>query len=192
MNDSKRIKVSVFMAKSMDGFIARPDGDVSWLHTGEPLPDGDDAGYTSFFGTIDVLVLGRGSFEKVLTFDPWPYGTTPVVVMSSSLTQIPEKLRDSVRIDRSTLEDLLDKLANQGFKHVYLDGGRVIQSFLRADLVDEMTLTTIPVLIGSGIPLFGELEQDVHLKHMRTHAWDNGMVQSTYKVLSNVARHDRE
>lgn len=179
---SKRLKVSVFMAKSLDGFIARPDGDVSWLHSGAPLPEGDDAGYAAFFASIDVMVMGRGSFEKVLTFDPWPYGKMPVIVMSSSLTEVPETLRDTVQIDRSAPGELLNKLANRGFKHVYLDGGRVILSFLQAGLVDEMTLTTLPVLIGAGRPLFGELDHDIRLDHVRTHAWDNGMVQSTYKL----------
>lgn len=182
MVSSKRIKVSVFMAKSLDGFIARPDGDVSWLEAVDPLPEGDDAGYGTFYSSIDVLVMGRGSFEKVLTFDPWPYGSTPVVVMSRSLSAIPESLRDTVQIDASPPAELLDTLADRGFKHVYLDGGRLIQSFLRAGLVDELTLTTIPVLLGSGIPLFGDLDGDIRLKHVRTRAWDNGMVQTTYTI----------
>ncbi len=177
-----KIKVSVFMAKSLDGYIARPDGDVAWLHAGDPLPDGDDAGYAAFFTSVDVLVMGRGSFEKVLTFEPWSYGTKPVVVMSRTLTDVPEALRDTVRVDDAAPRDLLDSLAQRGFKHVYLDGGRVIQSFLREGLVDEMTLTTIPILIGKGIPLFGDIGRDVRLKHLRTHTWDNGMVQTTYLV----------
>ena len=184
MDSARRIKVSVFMAKSLDGFIARADGDVAWLHDLDPLPEGDDAGYAAFYSTIDVLVLGRGAFEKVLTFDPFPYGKTPVVVMSSSLTQVPENLRDTVRIESSTPAALLDKLADEGYKHVYLDGGRVIQSFLRAGLVDEMTPTTIPVLIGAGRPLFGELAHDIRLTHIHTRTWDNGMLQSTYKITS--------
>ncbi len=182
MTASDKIKVSVFMAKSLDGFIARADGDVAWLHEVDPLPAGDDAGYAAFFGSIDVMVMGRGAFEKVLTFEPWPYGDKPVVVMSQSLTEVPEALRATVRLDRSSPAELVDKLAQKGFKHVYLDGGRVIQSFLRAGLVDDMTLTTIPVLLGNGIPLFGALEADIRLKHVRTHAWDNGMVQSKYLV----------
>ena len=184
MTASKQIKVSVFMAKSLDGFIARPDGDVAWLHAGDPLPAGDDAGYGAFFSTVDVLVMGRGSFEKVLTFEPWPYGETPVIVMSSSLTadDVPEALRGTVRVDAASPADLLDTLTNEGFTHVYLDGGRVIQSFLQAGLVDAMTLTTIPVLIGSGRPLFGDLDHDIHLTHEQTHAWTNGMVQTTYTI----------
>lgn len=182
MSTTGKIKVSVYMARSLDGFIARPDGDVDWLHAGEPLPDGDDAGYAAFFATVDVMVMGRGTFEKVLTFDPWPYGDTPVVVMSRTLTEIPEPLRETVRLTDAAPAALLDELARAGHQHVYLDGGRVIQSFLRAGRVDAMTLTTIPVLLGAGIPLFGTLDHEIRLKHLRHHAWDNGMVQDSYVI----------
>ena len=184
MTTSKRIKVSVFMATSLDGFISRPDGDIAWLHEGEQPPDGDDAGYGAFFNAIDVLVMGRGSFEKVLEFDEFPYESKPIMVLSKTLTEIPEKLRDQVKIDASNPQDFLEKLSDQGYKHVYLDGGKVIQSFLRAGLVDEMTLTTIPVLIGAGRTLFGELEHDIQLRLIETRFWDNGFVQSKYKVLN--------
>ena len=93
MTVSARPKVSVFIATSVDGFIARPDGDVSWLEAGEPIGGGDDAGYGAFFSSIDVLVMGRGSFEKVLEFDPWPYGSKPVIVLSKSLTTVPDHLQ---------------------------------------------------------------------------------------------------
>jgi dihydrofolate reductase len=169
MRKSEKIKVSVFIATSLDGYIARPDGDVSWLEDVDPFGEGDDGGFGQFFGSVDVLVMGRGTFEKVLEFDPWPYGTKPVIVLSKSLTEIPEKLRDRVRIDAS--------------KKVYLDGGMVIQSFLREGLVDDMVLTVIPVLIGEGVPLFGDLEKDIKLRLLETRSWENGVVQSKYQVL---------
>ena len=162
-----RTRVSVFIAISLDGFIARPDGDVAWLHEVEP---------------IDVLVLGRGSFEKVLEFE-WPYGTKPVIVLSKSQTEVPEALRGQVRIDESAPLELVDKLSREGYKRMYLDGGKVIQSFLRQALIDDMTLTTIPVLIGEGIPLFGNLEEDIRLRLLESRSWDNGFVQSKYQVL---------
>jgi dihydrofolate reductase len=185
MDISTKIKVSAFMAISLDGFIARPDGDVAWLHEGEPIGGGDDdgGGYGEFFSSIDVLVMGRGSFEKVLEFDPWPYGEKPVVVLSKSLTEVPEKLRDSVEIETSTPQELIGKCLQEGYKHIYLDGGKIIQSFLREGLVDEMTLTTIPILIGQGRALFGELENDIKLHHAKTRSWNNGFVQSTYQIL---------
>lgn len=183
MKSSTTVKVSVFMAISLDGFIARPDGDIIWLHEVEQIAGGDDAGYGELFNAVDALVLGRGSFEKVLEFDTWPYGDKPVIVLSQSLTEVPAALRDRVTIDSSAPHDFIEKLAQQGITHIYLDGGRVVQSFLRTGLVDDMTLTTIPILLGAGIPLFGPLENDVKLRHVATRSWDNGFVQSKYEVL---------
>lgn len=182
--DSTRIRVSVFIATSVDGFIARPDGDVSWLHEYEPMGDGEDGGYGELFGSVDALVMGRGTFDKVLEFD-WPYGSKPVIVLSKSLMDVPDKLRDRVRIDASAPQELLDKLSKEGYKHIYLDGGKVIQSFLREGLVDDMTLTTIPVLLGEGLPLFGHLEQDIKLQLWESRSWDNGFVQSRYQVIKS-------
>ena len=183
MKPSEKIRVSVFIATSLDGYIARPDGDVSWLEDIEPLADGDDAGYGAFFGAIDVLVMGRGSFEKVLEFEGWPYGDKPVIVLSHSLTDVPEALRETVRIDSSSPQALVAKLSQEGFRHMYLDGGLIIQSFLREGLVDDMVLTSIPVLIGEGRPLFGSLEKDIKLRLVACQAWPNGMVQATYEVV---------
>ncbi len=183
MNSSEKIKVSVFIATSLDGYIARPDGDVSWLEDIEPFDDGDDAGYGAFFGAIDVLVMGRGSFEKVLSFDPWPYGTKPVVVLSKSLTEVPEALQHTVRLEALPPQTLLEKLSQEGYRHVYLDGGQIIQSFLREGLVDDMVLTSIPILLGAGRPLFGYLEKDIKLRLVHSQSWQNGLVQSTYDIL---------
>jgi len=177
------IQVSVFIATSLDGFIAREDGDIDWLHDVEPLEGGDDAGYSAFYSTIDVLVMGRGSFEKVLEFDAWPYEGKPVIVLSKSLKEIPDGLRDKVRLDNSSPKELLEKLEFEGYKRVYLDGGQIIQSFLRAGLVDDMVLTRIPVLIGAGRPLFGALDKDIKLRHLETKTWHNGFVQSKYQVV---------
>ena len=176
-------KVSVFIATSLDGYIARPDGDIDWLHEVEPLDGDNDAGYGAFFDSIDVLVMGRGSFDKVLEFDEWPYQSKPVVVISKSLTEVPEKLRDRVRIDASPPQELVEKLSQEGYKRMYLDGGKVIQSFLRDGLVDDLTLTIIPVLIGEGRPLFGPLQKDIKLRLIGTRSWDNGFVQSKYDLL---------
>ena len=176
------IRISVFIATSLDGFIARPDGDVSWLDGYEPMGEGEDGGYGEFFNAIDVMVMGRGTFEKVLTFD-WPYGDKPITIMSSSLTEVPEKLKASVRIDSAAPQQLLKKLETEGYRHIYLDGGKVIQSFLQEGLVDDMTLTIIPVLLGRGIPLFSPLEKDVKLKLLKSRSWKNGFTQSNYLVM---------
>lgn len=182
----QKTQVSVFIATSLDGYIARPDGDVSWLHSIE-VPEGQDdsgdAGYGAFFSSVDAMVMGRGTFEKVLEFDSWPYESKPVIVLSRTMTDVPDALRDSVRIDAASPQDLLDKLSRDGIKRIYLDGGKVIQSFLAAGLVDDMCLTTLPILIGEGLPLFGSLDHDIKLRLTKTNAWNNGFVQSTYQVL---------
>ena len=177
-----QLKISVFIAVSVDGFIARPDGDVDWLDEYEPLGAGDDGGYSDIFNAVDALVMGRGAFEKVLEFDPWPYETKPVIVLSKSLSEVPDKLRDRVTIDAAAPQAVIENCLRQGYTHIYLDGGQVIQSFLRAGLVDEMTLTIIPVLLGAGRPLFGTLTQDIKLHHVATRSWANGFVQSKYQV----------
>jgi dihydrofolate reductase len=176
------VRVSVFIATSLDGFIARPDGDVSWLDDYEPMGKGEDGGYGELFNAVDSMVMGRGSFEKVLTFD-WSYGTKPITVMSKSLTEVPEKLKGSVRIVALSPLELLEKMEAEGCRHIYLDGGQVIQSFLREGLVDDMTLTVIPVLLGQGIPLFGHLEGDIKLNLLEARSWENGFTQSKYRVV---------
>lgn len=183
MNTSESIKVSAYMAVSLDGFIARPDGDISWLHENESPDDQEDFGYQTFFDSVDVMVMGRGTFEKVLEFDAWPYAEKPVKVLSRGISGIPDSLRETVTVEIAAPGQLVEQLTQAGYRHVYLDGGRVVQSFLRARLVDEITLTWIPRLIGSGISLFGDLENDVHLRHLTTRSWSNGFVQTTYQVL---------
>ncbi len=176
------VRISVFIAISLDGFIARPDGDVSWLDEFEPFDEGEDGGFGELFNAVDVMVMGRGTFEKVLTFD-WPYGDKPITVMSSSLTQVPEKIRGSVRIDDSAPGEILRRLESEGCRHIYLDGGQVIQSFIRDGLVDDLTLTIIPILLGQGLPLFGHLEGAIKLNLMESRSWKNGFAQLRYKVI---------
>lgn len=177
-----KTKVSVFIATSIDGFIARRDGSIDWLESIESSEKGEDYGYKEHFSSVDALVMGRNTFEKVLSFGDWPYGSKPVIVLSKSLTEVPEDLRDRVRVDASSPEELIEKFLQEGFRRIYLDGGAVIQAFLRVGLVDEITLTQLPLLIGQGLPLFGELQEDVRLRHLSTQTWDNGFVQSKYEV----------
>lgn len=177
-----RPRISVFIATSVDGFISRLDGDIQWLHDVEQVPEGDDAGYGAFTSTIDVLVMGSGSFEKILEFPEWPY-PMPVIVLSKSLKAVPAHLQEKVRIESASPQELVSKLYAEGYQHVYLDGGKVIQSFIRAGLVDDMIVTQIPILLGAGRPLFGELEKDVNLRHEWTKTWDNGFVQSKYLLV---------
>ena len=174
-------KVSAYIATSLDGFIARADGELDWLNN-DGESDGEDYGYQEFMDSVDVLIMGRNSFEKVLTFGEWPYGSKRVIVLGTSYPAIPAHLPDTVTALSVRPADLVDRLSAQGAKHLYVDGGITIRRFLAAGLIDEITITRIPILIGDGIPLFGPLEKDIKLVHIATRSFDSGYVQSKYRV----------
>ncbi len=178
------IKISAFIAASLDGFIAREDGGIDWLEENS-LPD-EDFGYADFFASIDVLVMGRKTFEMVLGFGEWPYIGKKVIVLSHAMIIEDGKVENGreVEIFSGSLTDLLTMLEGAGYQHVYTDGGQVICSFIREGLLDELILTRIPVLLGRGVPLFGDLLGDVRLNHVSTKAYPNGYVQSRYKIYS--------
>ena len=174
---------SVFIATSLDGFIARENGDLDWLHgSGDaPSADGEDYGYRRFMKDIDAIVMGRGTYDKVLTFAAWPYGDRPTWVASSREIAPPPpgaKLQ-RVQVDPSGIARQLDAA---GVKHAYIDGGQTIQRFLNAVLIQRLIITRIPVLLGSGIPLFGPAHGDITLTHVSTRSWPNGFVQSEYAL----------
>ncbi len=176
-------KVSVFIATSLDGFIARKDGRIDWLEKANTtLPTGEDCGYQSFFESVDTLVIGRKTFETVLSFETWPYGDKRVIVLSTQLKQVPPRLAKTVSVFSFAPKMILENLTAEGSQHIYLDGGRTIQSFLADNLVDEITVTSIPVLLGEGLPLFSKVMADISLTHIKTHAYANGFVQSRYAV----------
>ena len=176
------MKISVFIATSLDGFIARSNGDIDWLVKAGSAGDPEDYGYGKFISTVDCLVMGRNSFEKVLSFPEWPYAGMRVVVLSHALTRIPEQAAGKIELSAGPVDQLAEQLRAEGLRRIYIDGGMTIQSFLRAGLVTDMTLTRIPVLIGSGLPLFGELPGDIHLDHIDTKTFPSGFVQSLYEV----------
>jgi dihydrofolate reductase len=173
------VKISVFIATSLDGFIARLNGDIDWLVNAD---DPEDYGYKAFIATVNCLVMGRKSFEKALSFPEWPYAGMRVVVLSRTLKVIPEQAAGKAELSAGPIEMLAAKLRAEGLGRIYIDGGKTVQSFLRARLVTDMTITRIPVLIGSGLPLFGELPRDIHLDHIETKTFPSGFVQSRYEV----------
>ena len=178
------IKCSVYIATSLDGFIARPDGDVEWLSSPDYVPaDGSDYGFQAYIDSVDVLVMGRNSFAKVLSFGVWPYKGTPVVVLSSQVIDIPEDLAGKVRHMNAEPTAVVSSLAAEGARHLYIDGGVTIQRFLAAGLIDEITLSVIPTLLGDGIPLFGSMIGEQRLLHVGTQSYVNGIVQIKYEVL---------
>lgn len=177
-------KCSVFIATSLDGFISRTDGSIDWLdQANSRVPKGEDCGYGQFMSTVDALVMGRHTFELVKSFGDWPYGQTPVHVLSSRMRSLPGGLPNTVCLSNEAPSTLVARLSAEGMGHLYIDGGLTIQRFLSDALIDEITMTTIPVLIGSGRPLFGPLLEDVRLEHISTRAFDFGFVQSKYRVL---------
>lgn len=151
-------KNSVYIGTSLDGHIADKNGGLDWLDS-VPNPDGEDMGYVAFMERIDALVMGRSTFEAVLNFGiEWPY-TKPVYVLSRTLTEIPADLIGKVWLVNGALKDVLKEIHDNGHTRLYIDGGATVQSFLREDLIDELIITTIPVLLGGGPSLFGDLEQ---------------------------------
>jgi len=176
------ISAHVFIATSLDGYIARPDGDIGWLLQRD-APD-EDHGYGDFIADKDVIVMGRGSYEKVLGFDSWPYDR-PVLVLSKQLAgaPVPEALRGKVRFSDAAPTQVMAELASQGVHRVYVDGGQLVQSFIRAGLVEDMVLSTVPVLIGAGRPLFGALPRDLDLALVASRSFPSGLVQSTYRFV---------
>jgi dihydrofolate reductase len=173
-------KVSVFIGLSMDGFIARANGDLDWMY-GPGGQAAEDYGYDSFMARIDAIVMGRKTFEKVLTFETLPY-QKPVVVLTHRPIQVPERLQEKVEAMSGAPNDIVDRLAKRGLLRLYVDGGQTIQGFLRAGLVQELIVCRLPILIGAGIPLFGPLTQDIRLKLVKTRSYPGGMVQSAYEI----------
>jgi len=180
---TRKIKTSVFVATSIDGYIARKDGSIDWLNQASAaLPPGTDAGFNEFMKSVDVLIMGRKTFEQVLSFGEWPYGKTKMRVLSSKALSIPEHLKNTVEQTQKTPQEILTELGRAGYTHAYVDGATTIQSFLKAKLIDEITMTLIPVALGEGIPLFGDLTEDLILLHQKTKVYAFGYVQITYVV----------
>ncbi len=175
----------VFLGMSVDGFIARLDGDIEWLTGGaEPNAgpedgEGGDFGFADFVSGIDALVMGRATYEVIAPFGEWPYQGKPVHLLSTTLAEDADPRL--ARVHRS-FEDAVAALTAAGYRRVYVDGGRTVHQFLRAGLIADLTLSRVPVLIGSGHTPFGELAADIPLEHVRTQTYAGGMVQTTYRV----------
>lgn len=170
----------VYIGTSLDGFIARSDGEIDWL-----VKFADEeavAAYNEFKSGIDVIVIGRGTFETVTGFAEWPYDL-PVIVLSKSLREVPAGYAGKMSLSQLSPRELVADLSKQGYRSAYIDGGKVIQSFLADGLIDELIIARVPVLIGSGIPLFGHLSEDASFVHQRTVSFPNGIVRSYYKRL---------
>ena len=170
----------VYIAQSLDGYIAGPNGELDWLEEIEN-PEQSDFGFAAFMDTIDALVMGRNTFEKVLSFGMWTY-EKPVFVASSSLPSLPSSVEGKAFLLKGVPKDMVTTLHEKGYKNLYIDGGAVIQSFLNEDLIDELIVTTVPVLLGEGIPLFGSLPRQAKLKLIGSEVLLNQLVKTHYRV----------
>lgn len=179
------MKGSVYIAATLDGKIADPSGDVSFLAEYQQAADDvGDMGFGDFLASVDVIIMGRHSFEKVLSFgeEAWAYGTTEVLVWSRSGPRIPEHLKETVSWSNCSPREIFQALEDKGREHAYIDGGFTVQSFLKAHLVHNIILTQVPLILGPGISLFSD-ETRCKLELVESEAFSNGLVQSTYKVL---------
>ena len=186
------MKISVYIATSLDGFIARQDGGLDWLEGssgGEDWPengsDVEDYGFSALLDSVDTMVMGRATYEFVAASGQWPYEGKRTIVLSSTLTvdNVAEHLAGKVELRSAEPNLLVNELQAAGAEHVYVDGGKTIQGFLQAGFVDEMQITRVPILLGSGIRLFGELSADILFEHVATQSFANGLVQSKYRRL---------
>lgn len=171
-----RPRCSVFIATSVDGYIARADGRIDWLSIVEAPPE--DYGFAAFFGSVDVLVLGRKTYDTVLGFDAWPYAGKRCVV----LTHRPPTSSHGEEFFAGEPAALVERLAREGARRVYVDGGEVIAQFLAARLVDDLTLSVIPIVLGGGRRLFAGGEPECRLTLEECRSWPTGLAQLRYSV----------
>ena len=169
---------SVFIGASVDGFIARKNDELDFL----PEGGGEPHGYTEFIASVDAIVIGRKTFEKVLSFGSWPYGKKRVVVLSSRQIDLSVVRGGVVEQMAGAPAEIVSQLAARGLHNLYIDGGITIQQFLRAGMIQRLIITRVPVLIGEGVPLFGALPRDIRLRHVATRSYPSGLVQSEYEV----------
>ncbi len=184
------MKCSVFIATSADGYIATKDGGVDWLEkAGKPdadMGEQSDMGFKNFMNSIDCMIMGRKCMEKISGFnlkpEHWPYGDTRIVVLSKSVKVTPENLRAKVAMYSGEIPALMSRLVSEGFQHAYIDGGMTITSFLNLGLINEMTITQAPILLGDGIPLIGEISKHIALEEAQATSYPNDFIQIKYKV----------
>jgi dihydrofolate reductase len=178
------VTASIFIGTSIDGFIARLNGQFDFL----PTDGGEPHGYNEFFASVDALVIGRKTFETVLAFPKWPYGKKPVFVLSTRPLDLSKVRGGVIEHISGPPAEIVSKLAARNFKHLYIDGGITIQEFLRAGQIQRLIITRVPVLIGEGIPLFGSLPHDIKLKHVETTSYASGLVKTEYTVIAEPQR----
>lgn len=178
------MKFSVFIATSLDGYVADAQGGIGWLlDLTRQVPEGEDCGYQEFLAGMDALVFGRRALEQALCFPEWPYGDKPVFVVCRDWESLPEGVPATVTLANRTPQELALHLERRGVRQAFLDDESLIRGCLRQGLIDTLTLTTVPVLLGSGVSLFGRAGVAVSLALEGSRAFPFGFVQSRYRVL---------
>jgi len=180
------MKNYVYIAQSLDGFIAGPNGELDWLENIDN-PEQDDFGFSTFMGEIDALIMGKNTFQKVLSFGMWPYAK-PVFVASNSLLEIPSSVEGKASLVKGTPKSMTVELNQKGFEKLYIDGGALIQSYLKEDLIDELIITTVPILLGGGIPLFGFLPAQIQLELIESEVLLQQLVRTRYKNKKSITK----
>ncbi len=168
----------IFLGMSLDGYIADKNNSVDWL-SAYPQEQGPDSAFALFMDNMDAIIMGRNTFELVHSFGQWPY-TKPVIVMSQSLEALPSGYEQKATLSKESVKDTLLNAFRKGYHELYIDGGKLVQSFLQLDMIDSMTLTQVPEILGGGISLFGDLDEPLKFKHIHTQILEGGLVMSGY------------
>ena len=174
--------LSAYIAVSLDGYIARANGSMDWLRGGGRRPPDEERRHRAFIDSVNTIVIGRATYEAVCSAPTWPYGSKPVVVLSHNKIAVSAGVSGLLEQMSGTPVDLVSCFQSRGWHHLYVDGGRTIQGFLASRFVRRLILNRVPVILGSGISLFGEVPKDVWLDHLRTEVYPGGLVQSEYDV----------
>jgi dihydrofolate reductase len=184
------MKCSVFIATSADGYIATEDGGVEWLEkagkANADMGNQADMGFLTYIASVDCMVMGRKCMEKISSFnltpEQWPYGATRIIVLSNTLIEAPDNLKKYVEMYSGDIPELMSRLENEGFQHAYIDGGTTITAFINLELINEMTITRAPMLLGAGLPLFGKINKNIKLEDAQATAYPNDFIQIEYKI----------
>ena len=184
------MKCSVYIATSADGYIATHDGDVDWLHTAgnseADMSNNPDMGFNEFIASIDCMVMGRKCMDAISSFnltpEQWPYGDIKIIALSNTLNEAPKGVEGRVEMYSGDILELVSQLEAEGLKHAYIDGGATITSFINLQLINEMIITKAPVILGKGIPLFGEVNNSIQLINSEAIAFPNDFIQVKYGV----------
>ena len=174
------MKITYYVASSLDGYIAKDDGDVSWLE--ELDISMEDTGYDEFYSTVDALVMGRKTYEMIVSFGQWPYGDKPVWVCSRN--KITPMEGCNLQIGRSP--EAVCRAANEmDIKHLWLvGGGSLASSFLESHLLTNISISLMPIILGSGIKLFGDLPSPIKIKNESHTSHKSGMAQLDYTIIN--------